>query len=79
MTTGCFETCVVWKYSTFQRPTGDDVAAKQPAYLRLSLDNDGDDVRDESIYFIPANNARQGSISRRRGSVERVAGRWSIL
>ncbi|MGI8435024.1 MAG: hypothetical protein ACR2LE_09875, partial [Nocardioidaceae bacterium] len=34
-------------YSTFQRPTAPNTRDQQPAYLRLSLDNNGDGMRDD--------------------------------
>ena len=42
------------EYSELARPTtsGD----RQPAYLRLSVDNDGDGSTDASLFFYPANN-----------------------
>jgi hypothetical protein len=43
-------------YSTFQRATGSNTTAQQPAYLRLNVDTDGDGAMDEQLYYIPANN-----------------------
>ena len=42
-------------YSTFARPTSGN-GDRQPTYLRLSVDTDDDGVRDDSLYFFPANN-----------------------
>ena len=43
-------------YSTFQRGNAGNAVPQQPAYLRLSVDNDGDGNTDDSLFFFPANN-----------------------
>ena len=44
------------KYSTFTRANEGNATPQQPAYLRLSVDNDGDGSTDDSLFFYPANN-----------------------
>ena len=48
------------EYSELARPTtsGD----RQPVYLRLSVDNDGDGTTDASLFFYPANNSDQQTV-----------------
>ncbi|MEJ7689166.1 MAG: hypothetical protein WKF76_01340 [Nocardioidaceae bacterium] len=66
-------------YSTFQRPIGTNVTPQQPAYLRLSLDNNGDGERDQSIFFLPANNPAQGPVQQSTWQQWRAFdGRWNI-
>lgn len=50
-------------YSTFQQADAGNATPQQPAYLRLSVDTDGDQSTDDSLYFYPANNGtvEQGS------------------
>ncbi|RNM12985.1 hypothetical protein EFL26_16255 [Nocardioides pocheonensis] len=43
-------------FSTFARGNAGNVTPQQPAYLRLSVDNDGDGTMDNTLYFYPANN-----------------------
>ncbi len=50
-------------YSTFQNPVGDNITPQQPVYMRLTLDNDGDSVADQSLFFFPANNVGQGVVA----------------
>ncbi|HVM08659.1 MAG TPA: hypothetical protein VM345_09360 [Acidimicrobiales bacterium] len=45
-------------YSTYVETEG-----SQPPYLRLTIDLDDDGVRDESLFFYPANNADQQAIA----------------
>src|SRR5690348_2195903 len=49
------------EYSELARPTtsGD----RQPVYLRLSVDNNGDGDTDASLFFYPANNTDQNTIA----------------
>lgn len=47
------------EYSTFARRTAGTGADRQPTYLRLNVDNDGDGARDASLFFFPADNADQ--------------------
>jgi hypothetical protein len=47
------------EYSTHADALHPDGPDRQPTYLRLNVDNDGDQVRDASLFFIPANNADQ--------------------
>jgi hypothetical protein len=47
------------EYSAFARRTDGAGALRTPTYLRLNVDNDGDGVRDASLFFYPANNATQ--------------------
>ncbi|HET7661382.1 MAG TPA: hypothetical protein VFK66_13420 [Oryzihumus sp.] len=49
-------------YSTYQHATRGTVA-KQPAYLRLTVDRDGDGSQIDSLYFEPALNPEQGAIT----------------
>ena len=51
------------EYSTLARRTGGSGDVRQPTYLRLSVDNDGDHVRDASLFFFPANNADQQAVA----------------
>jgi hypothetical protein len=44
------------EYSTFSRANSGNDTAQQPAYLRLSVDNDGNGSTDASLFFYPANN-----------------------
>jgi hypothetical protein len=49
-------------YATYTKPlTG--AALKEPAALRLTVDSDGDDAADTSLFFIPANNGTQGAVA----------------
>jgi hypothetical protein len=50
------------RYSTFQRPKGNNTQAQQPVYLRLNVSTDGDQTMEEQLYFIPANNGAQQAI-----------------
>jgi hypothetical protein len=43
-------------YSTFQDPDAGNENLQQPAYLRLSIDTDGDGVGDDQLYYEPAIN-----------------------
>lgn len=43
-------------YSTFATATDPATGLRQPTYLRLNVDNDGDGARDASLFFFPANN-----------------------
>ena len=43
-------------YATYSRATAGNVVAQQPAYLRLSVDTDGDGSTDDSLFYYPANN-----------------------
>jgi hypothetical protein len=47
------------EYSTHATPLQDNQPERQPTYLRLNVDNNGDNVRDASLFFFPANNAEQ--------------------
>ena len=47
------------QYSTHADAFGEDAPDRQPTYLRLNVDNDGDQVRDASLFFFPANNGEQ--------------------
>lgn len=44
------------EYSTYSRADAGNDNAQQPAYLRLSVDTDGDGGTDDSLYFYQANN-----------------------
>ena len=44
------------EYSTFSQANEGNATPQQPAYLRLSVDNDGDGSTDDSLFFFPANN-----------------------
>ena len=65
------------EYSTFAKPTV-GTATRQPTYLRLSVDSDGDGGRDNSLFFFPANNgdASLPTVSGRTGT-SRAADRTS--
>ncbi len=43
-------------FSTFAQANAGNATPQQPAYLRLSVDNDGDGGTDDSLYYYPANN-----------------------
>ncbi|MBA8804503.1 hypothetical protein FB382_002794 [Nocardioides ginsengisegetis] len=43
-------------YSTYSRANTGNNTPQQPAYLRLSVDNDGNGTTDASLFFYPANN-----------------------
>ena len=67
------------KYSTFERAGSQGTLPQQPAYMRLSLDNNGDGERDESLFFIPANNPAQGDVLQATWQDwNAFGGRWSI-
>jgi hypothetical protein len=51
------------EYSTFARRTNGEGALRQPAFLRLNVDVDGDDATDQQLFFFPANNADQQSVA----------------
>lgn len=51
------------EYSTFAQRTTGTGPDRQPTYLRLNVDNDGDKVRDASLFFYPANNAQQQPVA----------------
>jgi hypothetical protein len=44
------------QFSTFEQANAGNLTPQQPAYLRLSLDNDGNGTTDDSLFFYPANN-----------------------
>ena len=44
------------EYSTYSQANAGNATPQQPAYLRLSVDNDGDGGTDDSLFFYPANN-----------------------
>ena len=44
------------EYSTYSQANAGNTTPQQPAYLRLSVDNDGDGGTDDSLFFYPANN-----------------------
>jgi hypothetical protein len=44
------------EYSELARPTNAGAADRQPVYLRLSVDTDGNGTTDDSLFFFPANN-----------------------
>jgi hypothetical protein len=43
-------------FSTFQRSNAGNATPQQPAYLRLSVDTDGDSGSDDTLYYYPGNN-----------------------
>jgi hypothetical protein len=43
-------------YSTYAQGDNGNATPQQPAYLRLSVDEDGDGATDTSLFFFPANN-----------------------
>ncbi|MCW2797601.1 MAG: hypothetical protein JWM79_3098 [Nocardioides sp.] len=43
-------------FSTFQRANAGNATPQQPAYARLSVDNDGDGATDDSLFYYPGNN-----------------------
>lgn len=43
-------------YSTYSKADAGNATPQQPAYLRLSVDNDGNGTTDDSLFFYPANN-----------------------
>jgi Calx-beta domain len=45
-------------YSTFQRANAGNDTPQQPAYLRLSVDNDGNGSTDDTLFFYPGNSAQ---------------------
>jgi hypothetical protein len=47
------------EYSSFARPQQADQPDRQPTYLRLTVDSNGDAAPDDSLFFIPANNGDQ--------------------
>ena len=51
------------EYSTLARHANDDGPLRQPTYLRLNVDNDGDGTRDASLFFYPANNDDQQPVA----------------
>ena len=44
------------EYSTYSQANEGNTTPQQPAYLRLSVDNDGNGSTDDSLFFYPANN-----------------------
>ena len=44
------------KFSTFQRADAGNTTPQQPAYLRLSVSDDGNGGVDYTLYYFPANN-----------------------
>lgn len=68
------------EFSTFARPTTGD-ALRQPTALRLAVDTDGDDIRDQKLYFFPANNADQQHVANGEWQTWRATpttGRFSV-
>lgn len=51
------------EYSTFARRTNGDGALRQPTFLRLNVDKDGDGDQDEQLFFFPANNTDQQPVA----------------
>jgi hypothetical protein len=64
------------EFNTFQRATAGNTTPQQPAYLRLSVDNDGDGATDDSLFFLPANNGEVEQSSWQEWDA--VNGGWSI-
>lgn len=50
-------------YSTYAHSTKADDGLKQPAYLRLSIDTDGDQNPDTTLNYEPANNPSDGAVA----------------
>lgn len=50
------------EYSTYAHSTGDGAPPRQPTYLRLSVDTDGTEGYDTSLYFFPADNAGEQAV-----------------
>jgi hypothetical protein len=46
-----------------QYSTSVETDGKQPPYLRLTVDKDADGARDDSLFFIPANNGAQQAVA----------------
>ena len=44
------------EYSTYSQASAGNDTLQQPAYLRLSVDSDGNGSMDDSLFFFPANN-----------------------
>ncbi len=44
------------EFSTYQRGNEGNATPQQPAYLRLSVDTDGNGSTDDSLYYYPGNN-----------------------
>ncbi|MGZ4446669.1 MAG: Calx-beta domain-containing protein [Nocardioides sp.] len=51
------------EYSTYARRTSGTGDLRQPTFLRLNVDNDGDGQRDASLFFFPADNAQQQAVA----------------
>ncbi|RYU10748.1 Calx-beta domain-containing protein [Nocardioides iriomotensis] len=51
------------EYSTFARRTNGAGALRQPTFLRLNVDKDGDGDQDEQLFFFPANNTDQQAVA----------------
>jgi Calx-beta domain len=47
------------QYSTHASPLQEGAPDRQPTYMRLTVDNNGDGTADDSLFFIPANNGEQ--------------------
>lgn len=44
------------EFSTFQRANPGNTTVQQPVYLRLSVDNNADNLLDNTLFFFPGNN-----------------------
>ena len=52
------------EYSSFARANDPSTQPdRQPTYLRLTVDKDGDQAADDSLFFIPANNSGQQPVA----------------
>ena len=63
-------------FHTYQQATAPNATPQQPAYVRLSVDTDGDGGTDDSLYFYPGNN---GSVQQSAWqSWHAATGLWNV-
>jgi hypothetical protein len=63
-------------FSTFARANTGNVTPQQPAYLRLSVDNDGNGTTDDTLYYFPGNN---GSVAQSTWqNWDAASGLWNV-
>jgi hypothetical protein len=65
-------------FSTYQKATAPNNTPQQPAYLRLSVDNDGDGVLDNTLFYYPANNGTVQQSTWRQWHAGAANALWSI-
>ena len=64
------------KFSTFQRSDAGNTTPQQPAYLRLSVSDNGTEV--DTLYYFPANNGVVAQSTWQTWDASPTSGKWSV-